>query len=37
MYICLSASYCFIERLIVVAEHYENSLSDFQKQREKVR
>lgn len=33
----LISSFCFVERLIVVAEHYESNLSDFQKQGKAVR
>lgn len=33
----LLLSSCFVERLIVVAEHYESNLSDFQKQGKAVR
>lgn len=33
----LISFFCFVERLIVVAEHYESNLSDFQKQGKAVR
>lgn len=36
-FFCLFASSPHVERLIVVAEHYESSLSDFQKQSKAAR